>query len=204
MEEQPHLVGSGLCAGCAIRGEMGFPGLDVIFGLSTPTVDPFVEPAGRALFEIGCDEASVGTLIADFDAGENAFDAAPAFGAVVKCLEAAHLAFAGRGLEARFRAGLEISDMAAQCRGRRYAQDEVVPFRPAPVDDLGTAIVTIAAQQDLRPWPVGADRTQQAAQESPDFLAAGPFGRAQHGGDEATFAIEHDDGLEPIFVMLGH
>lgn len=40
-------------------------------------------------------------------------------------------------------------------------------------------------------------------QESPDLLAAGPFGRAQDGGDEPILAIEHDDGLESIFVVMG-
>src|SRR3546814_3446553 len=92
MEEQPQLVGRGLCAGCTICGEMGFPRLDVIFRLPPPAIDLLVEPAGRALFEIGDDEAGVGPLIADFDAGDDPLDAAPAFSAVVECLEAAHLA----------------------------------------------------------------------------------------------------------------
>lgn len=93
--------------------------------------------------------------------------------------------------------------MTAQCRRGRDAQDEFVSASPAPVDDFRAAIVAVAAQQDLRLWPVGANCTHQATQESPDLLAAGPFGRAQDGGDEPPLAIEHDDGLEAIFVMMG-
>jgi hypothetical protein len=41
------------------------------------------------------------------------------------------------------------------------------------------------------------DRTQQAAQESSDFLAAGPFGRAQHGSDEAPSPSNTTMGWKP-------
>src|SRR4051812_25666993 len=175
MEEQPQLVGCGPCARSAVGGEMGLPGFDVIFGLAAPAIELLVEPAGRPFLEIGHDEARVGTLLAHLDASDDTLDAGPAFGAVVKFLEAACLAVVGRGLEAGRGAGFQIADMAAQCRGWRDAQDEVVTARATPVDNLGTAIMTIAAQQDLGPRPVGTDRAQQAAQESPDFLAAGPF-----------------------------
>lgn len=77
-----------------------------------------------------------------------------------------------------------------------------MPARPAPVDDLGAAIVAVAAQQDLRSGPMVADRAHQAAQEGPNFLAFWALGGAQHGGDEVAFAIEHDDGLEAVFVMM--
>ena len=116
MEEQPQLVGCGPGARRAISGEMGFPGLDVIFRLASPAIDLFVEPAWRALFEVGDDKAGVGTLVADFDPGDDPLDAAPAFRAVVKGLEAARFAIVGRCLEARFGAGFKIGDMAAQCR----------------------------------------------------------------------------------------
>ena len=182
---------------------MRFPRLDVVFRLTAPTIDLLVEPAGRALFEIGDNKAGVSALVADFDAGDDPLDAAPAFGTVVERLEAARLAIARCGLEARFGAAFEIGDMAAQRRCRRNTQDEVVPARPAPVDDLRAAIVAVAAQQDSGFRPVCVDRTHQAAQKSSDFLALGAFGRAQHGGDEATLAIEHDDRLEAIFVMMG-
>ena len=169
----------------------------MVFRLTAPTIDLLVKPAGRALFEIGDDKAGVSALVADFDAGDDPLDPAPAFGTVVEGLEAARLAITWCSVEARFGAGFEIGDMAAQRRCRRDTQDEVVPARPAPVDDLGAAIVAVAAQQDLRSGPVGADRPQQAAQKSSDFLALGAFGRAQHGGDEATLAIEHAIGWKP-------
>ena len=182
---------------------MGFPGLDVIFRLASPAIDLFVEPAWRALFEIGDDEAGVGTLVADFNPGDDPLDAAPTFRAVVEGLEAARLAIVGRGLEARFGAGFEIGNMAPQCRGRRDAQDEVVPAGTTPVDDLRAAIVAVAAQQDFGFRPVCVDRTHQTSQERPDFRALWPLGWTQNGGDEAAFPIEHDDGLEAILVIMG-
>jgi hypothetical protein len=50
---------------------------------------------------------------------------------------------------------------------------------------------------------MAVDCAHQAAQESPDFCALGPLGRAQYGGDEAALVIEHDNGLEAVFVMMG-
>ena len=93
--------------------------------------------------------------------------------------------------------------MPAQCRGRRDAEDEVDPLARHQSMHLGPAIVAVGADQDPRLGPVGADRPQQAAQVSPDLLPAGPFGRTQHGRDEPALAIEHDDRLEAIFVIMG-
>ena len=186
---------------------MGFPRLDVVLGLASSAIDLFVEPAGRALFEIGDDEAGVGALVADFDAGDDPLDAAPTLRAIVERLEAAQFArtrpTGERSIEARPGAGFQIGDMAAQGRRGRDAEDKIVTTRPAPVENLGAAIMAVAAQQDLRFWPMAADSSQQAAQKCPDFRALWSFGRPQHGGDETALAIEHDDGLKAIFVMVG-
>src|ERR1017187_8288425 len=85
---------------------------------------------------------------------------APARGPVEELLEAARLAFLGIGLEARLRAGVEIPDMPAQCGGRRDAQDVIKTVGPAPVENLGTAVMTVGAQQDFGLRPVGADCAQ--------------------------------------------
>ena len=62
--------------------------------------------------------------------------------------------------------------------------------------------MAVGAQQDLGVWPVGADRPQQAAQEGPDLPAARPFGGAKHRRDEAALAVEYDDRLKTIFVVM--
>lgn len=62
--------------------------------------------------------------------------------------------------------------------------------------------MTVGAQQNLGPGPVGADRPQQAAQEGAYLLAAGPLGGTKNGGDEAALAVEHDDRLKTIFVVM--
>src|SRR3984893_7847337 len=50
--------------------------------------------------------------------------------------------------------------------------------------------------------PVGPDRPQQAAQEGTNLLATRPFGGAKHSRDEAAFAVEHDNRLETVFVVM--
>src|SRR6266536_2176739 len=140
---------------------MRLPGLDVIFGLAAPAVDIFVKHAGVADLQVRDDEARVGPFRADFDACDDPLDAAPAFGPIEELLEAAELAvLLRRSLEARLRAGLEALDMPAPRCGRRDAQDVIETVKPAPVENFGTAIVTVGAQQDLGIWPVGADRPQ--------------------------------------------
>jgi len=104
--------------------------------------------------------------------------------------------------ETRFRIDLEVQCMPAQGRRRRDAEDEVQAIGPTTGENLGTAIVTVAAQQNLGFGPVGADRPQQAAQKGFDFLAAGPFGGTKRGGDKAAFPIEHDNRLQALFVTM--
>ena len=40
-------------------------------------------------------------------------------------------------------------------------------------------------------------------QEGLDLLAARPLGGTKHGGDEAAFAVEHNDRLKSVFVVVG-
>src|SRR5271166_5702683 len=181
---------------------MRLEGFDVVFGLAAPAIDLFIEQASVSLVQIGDDEARVGPFGANLDAGDDALDAAPAFGAVEELLEAAYFAVSRRGLEARHRAGLEGFNVPAQCRGRRDAEDVIEAVGSTPVENLGAAVMAVGAQQDLRVGPVGADRAQQTAQEGPDFLAAGPFGGPKDGGDEAALAVEHDDRLKAILVIM--
>jgi hypothetical protein len=63
--------------------------------------------------------------------------------------------------------------------------------------------VAVGAQQDLRPRPVGPDRANEPAQERADFRALRALGGPQHGRDEAALTVEDNDGLEPVFVMIG-
>ena len=51
--------------------------------------------------------------------------------------------------------------------------------------------------------PVSPDRAQQAPQQGLDLLAARPLGGTKHGGDEAALAVEHDDRLKSLFVVVG-
>jgi hypothetical protein len=135
----------------------------MIFGLAAPAIDILVERAGVAFAQIGDDETGVGPFRANFDAGDDPLDAAPAFRAVEELLETANLALPWRGFESCLRAGLETLDMPAQCRGRRDAEDVIEAVGPTPVENLGAAIMAVGAQQDLGVGPVGADRAQQAA-----------------------------------------
>src|ERR1017187_7928333 len=128
---------------------MRLPGLDVVFGLAAPAVDILVEYTGVADLQVGEDEACVGPFRAGLDTGDDPLDAAPARGPVEELLEAGRPAFLPRGLQARLRAGLEFPDMPAQCGGRCDAQDVIETVGPTPVENLGTAIMAVGAQQDL-------------------------------------------------------
>src|SRR5271157_1463432 len=181
---------------------MRLPGLDVVFRFAAPAVDILVKYTGVADLQVGDDEACVGPFRASLDAGDDPLDAAPTGGPVEELLEAAGLALLRRGLEACLRAGLEALDVPAQRRGRRDAQDIIETIGSTPVEDFGTAIMAIGAQQYLGVGPVGPDRPQQAAQEGTDLLATRPFGGAKHSCDEAAFAVEYDDRLKTIFVVM--
>ena len=50
---------------------------------------------------------------------------------------------------------------------------------------------------------MASDRPDEPAQMSPDLGALGPLGRPQHGRDEASLTVEHDHGLEAVFVIVG-
>ncbi len=176
MQEEPELIGRRLGAGCAVGCEMRLPRLDVVLGRSAPAVDILVEGLGFTACEIGDDEAGVGTLGADFDAGDYALDTAPTGGAVNELLEPADFARLLRRFEARYRAGFQVSDMLAQRRGGRHAEDEDDTVGAAPVDDLRTAIVAVGPDQDLGVRPVAPDRPHQAAQVGADFCPTRPLG----------------------------
>jgi len=104
---------------------------------------------------------------------------------------------------ARHRAGLQALDMPAQGRGRRDPEDEVDPVGATPGEDLRATIMAVSAQQDLRLRPGGADGPEQPAQEGADVRPLRALGGAQHGGDKAALAIEDDEGLEPVLVVVG-
>ena len=144
MQEQPELVGRRLGAGRAVGRQMRLPGLDVVLGRAAPAVDILVERLGLSTGEVGDDEAGVGALIADLDAGDDALDPAPTGGAVEELLEAPDLACCRRRCEARRRAGLQAGDVLAQGRGGRQAEDEVDIVGAAPVNDQRAAVVAVA------------------------------------------------------------
>ena len=112
------------------------------------------------------------------------------------------LPFAER-FEARLGVRLQARDVPAQGRGRRQAEDEVDAVGAAPVNDQRTAIVAVGPDQDAGVRPVASDRPHEPAQVSADLGAPGPLGRPQHGADEPSLAVEHDDGLEAVFVVMG-
>src|SRR5512132_902731 len=121
VDKQPELGGGGLGARGAAGGEVGFPGLDVVFRLAAPAVEVLVEGTAAAVAEVGDDEADIGALAAGLDAGDDAADSPPTAGGVMELLEATHLAHAPIGCEAGGGARLQAADMALQRAGRGEA-----------------------------------------------------------------------------------
>jgi hypothetical protein len=62
--------------------------------------------------------------------------------------------------------------------------------------------MAVTTQQDFDTRPVGSDGAQQATQKAADLLAAGPFHRTQHGGDEPAITVKHDNGLKTVLVVM--
>ena len=91
MDKQPELVGGGLAAGRAIRGELQLVRLDQVFRLAAGAVDLLVQPPRRAL-EVGDDEPAVAALIRGLDPGDDLPLGMPALGGVAERAVAADLA----------------------------------------------------------------------------------------------------------------
>ena len=77
MEKQPELVGGCRVTGRAVGGEMGFPGLDVVFRLAAPAVEVLVQRPPVAVAEVGDDKAGIGALVTGLDASDDPADPAP-------------------------------------------------------------------------------------------------------------------------------
>ena len=63
--------------------------------------------------------------------------------------------------------------------------------------------MAVGTNEDRDLGPMAADRPHQATQKRPDLDALRPLRRAQDGGDKAALAIEDDDRLEAVFVVVG-
>ena len=72
VQEQAKLVGLGRMAGSAIGGEVVLPRLDMVFGLATGAIEPFVEVLGAAAFQVGDNEAGIGSFGPGFNPCDDA------------------------------------------------------------------------------------------------------------------------------------
>jgi hypothetical protein len=93
--------------------------------------------------------------------------------------------------------------MAAQHRIGGQAEHPIDPVGPAPVEDFRAGIMAVGAQQDLDPGPSRADRADQAAQGAADLAPARALARPQQRGHEAAFAVEDNDRLETVIIVIG-
>jgi hypothetical protein len=59
VQHEAHLIGDGGMAGRAIRRQLRLVQLDQVLGLPARAIQAVVDPLGRAVFEIGDDEADV-------------------------------------------------------------------------------------------------------------------------------------------------
>jgi hypothetical protein len=83
------------------------------------------------------------------------------------------------------------------------AQDVVEAVCLAPVEHLRAGVMAVGTDQDLRLRPVRAEGADETAEKGADLRALGPLCRTQHGGNEAAVAVEHDNRLEAVFVVMG-
>src|SRR5690242_18032024 len=127
----------------------------MVFHLPPLAVGFFIDGARWAAGETGGDEARIHPVGSGFDASNDALDAVPTPGTIIKFLEAADLVATTSGGEALRRTRLQAGDMAAQGRRRRHAQHPVHLVGAAEAQPLRRAVMAVAAQQDFNPRPVG-------------------------------------------------
>jgi transposase len=203
MQEQAKLVGLGRMAGSAVGSEMVLPCLDVVLGLAAGAVELLIKVLGAPGFEVGDDEAGIGSLGPDLDAGDDALDPAPTPGSIVELRKATQLAAGRRCREALGRALFQCRDMAQEGRVGGQAENPIDPVRPAPLEHFGGGIMAVGAEQNLDPGPVSADGADQAAHKAANLDPAGTLARPQQRRDKAAFPVEHDDRLKPVIVIVG-
>jgi len=63
--------------------------------------------------------------------------------------------------------------------------------------------MAVGAQQDLDPGPQGADSANQAAHKGGDLAPARPLAGPQQRGHEPSLAVEDDNRLEAVIIMIG-
>ncbi len=175
----------------------------MVLGPTEAAVEILVQRSRRAAGDAGDDEPSIGTLWAGLDACDDALGSAPAGSAVVERFVARQLVRAGGGGLLGRSAALQSLDMAAQRRGRGHAENEIHTVGAAEIQHLGRAVVAVGTEQDLDPRPVAADLAHQAAEEATHLLPGRPARRTQQGGHRTALAVEHDDRLEAILVVVG-
>ena len=93
--------------------------------------------------------------------------------------------------------------MAGERRIAGQAEDPVDPVRAAPVEHLRARIVTVGAQQNLDPGPMGTDGADKTAHKTAKLHPAWPLAGAQQGGNKAAFPVKDDDRLEAVIVIVG-
>jgi len=71
------------------------------------------------------------------------------------------------------------------------------------VQDLGRCVVAVGAQQDFGFWPMLADLPDQPTNMGRALRALGPACRAQQGPDQPSLAIEDNNGLKAILIVIG-
>ena len=203
MQEQAKLVGLGRMAGGAVGGEVVLPRLDVVFSLAAGAVEPLVKVLGAAAFKVGDNKAGIGSFGPGFDAGDDALDPAPAAGGILELGEAALFAAGRRQLEAFGCAFRQCHDMAAERHIGGQTEDPIDPVCPTPLEHIRGRIMTVGAQQDCDLGPMSPDGADEAAHKAANLHSARPLAWPQQNADKAALAIEHNDRLEAVIVMVG-
>ena len=152
--------------------------LDEIFRLSASAVEGLVEPLGRAVIEIGDDEADVETEPRRLDAGDGTPLLAPGAGPVARFGEAAHDVLVADCALGPHGVG-RLVDFPGERFGSGKAEHVVDAVFLAPGHRLGPRVVPVAAKQDARRRPAGADAAHEPAQMSANLDARGRLAGTQ-------------------------
>src|ERR1700677_1611372 len=142
--------------GRSIGSELRLVQFNEVLGLSARAIEGVVDPFGRAVFDVGDDEAGVEPERSGFDAGDGAPLAAPGFGLVARFGVAAHDGLVRQSARGAHRIR-RLVDFLRQWLRTGQPEDVIDAVRFAPIHRLGSRVMAVAAKGDARPGPALAD-----------------------------------------------
>ena len=201
VQEEPEGIGIKAMAGGPVTGEVEFEFFDKVLHLAPAAVQDLVDRHRSEGGDVGHHEAGIESLFGHLRHADDPELPMPGSGLVLEFGETAvllreYLVAAadnrGEGIHALGEGGIageseDIADLMGVAEGEHF----------------GSGIMRIAPHHDDDLRPGLPDTGDNPFEDGADFLAGGPFARAENGGDElAALSFEDEHGFEAESVVI--